>query len=65
MQLEQDLKAELSDILMKLDTLDSEYIYYPKTQLSSRERVRSAKIISYAVENITNLLNNIDREITL
>ena len=63
MQLEQDLKAELSDVLMQLDTLDREYIYYPKTQSSSRDRMQPAQIPSYAVENLTNLLNSIDLEL--
>jgi hypothetical protein len=64
-QLEQDLKAELSDVLMQLDTLDSKGNYYLETRLASGGSTRSAKISSYAVENITNLLNSIDLELTL
>lgn len=50
-------------MLMQLDTLESEYIYYPKTQLASRDKLPSGRMPSYAVENLTNLLDGIDREL--
>jgi NB-ARC domain len=60
MKLKQDLKARLSELLMQLYPLEYKYIYYPKTQLASRNRTQQAKMPSYAVENLTNLLNSID-----
>jgi DNA replication protein DnaC/DNA-binding MarR family transcriptional regulator len=63
MQTRQDLKAGLSEMLMQLGTLESEYIYYPKTQLASRDKLPSGRMPSYAVENLTNLLDGIDREL--
>jgi hypothetical protein len=48
---------------MQLDTLDYKYVYYPKTQLSSTDSIQPAKMPSYAVENINNLLNSIDLEL--
>ena len=62
-KLKQDLKAELSDILMQLAPLEYKYADYPKTQLSSSDRSERGKMPSYAAENITNLLDGIDREL--
>ena len=59
-KLKQDLKARLSELLMQLDPLEYKYIYYPKTQSASSEKLPSGRMPSYAVENLTNLLNSIN-----
>jgi DNA-binding MarR family transcriptional regulator len=63
-KLKQDLKARLCDILIQLDMSEHKYLHHPKTQPSSTDIIQPAKIPSYAVENITNLLNSIDLELT-
>jgi hypothetical protein len=63
MQLKQDLKAELSDLLMQLDPIESKYIYCSEIQLASSDKLPSGRMPSYAVENLTNLLAGIDLEL--
>jgi hypothetical protein len=45
---------------MQLYPLEYKYIYYPKPQLASSDSTQSGKMPSYAVENLTNLLDGID-----
>jgi hypothetical protein len=64
-KLKQDLKASLRNILVQLETIEYKCIEDPQTQLAISERIQPVKISSYAVENITNLLNRIDLELSL
>jgi hypothetical protein len=62
-KLKQDLKAGLSDLLIQLDLIESKYLDYPPTQLASSDQIQPARMPSYAVENLTNLLDGIDLEL--
>jgi hypothetical protein len=48
---------------MQLDPIESNYLDYPSTQLASRDKLPSGRMPSYAVENLTNLLDGIDFEL--
>jgi hypothetical protein len=62
-KLKQDLKAGLSDLLIQLDLIESKYFDYSPTPLAISDKLPSERMPSYAVENLTNLLDGIDREL--
>ncbi len=63
MELRQDLKAELSELLIQLDSIEYQHSYSAETQLPSRAQIQPVKMPSYALANLTNLLNTIDIEL--
>lgn len=58
--IKQNLRSRLEDILGQLDTLKDKYTYHLESKLTRTDSRQIAKIPSYAVANLTNLLHGID-----
>ena len=62
--LKQNLMATLRDLLIQLDTSNDESIDRLKIQTDDRSISQISKMTNYAFENLTNLLNSLDLELT-